>query len=127
MFLNVFRVAIKSISTRVHCRHEHKIRGQGHCNRLRSLFLDDSQLSRDQVLLVCSRSKLCGYSQTQLLLPRRQNLSGASESAAADIQSPREQSAANENLVVSTCGIHRRHRNSALKQKSPATPWNCRG
>jgi hypothetical protein len=81
---------------------------------------------RDQVLLACLRSKLCGYSQTQLLLLRGQNLSEASESAAADIQSPRDQSAANENLVVSTCGIHCRYRNSVPKKKSPATPWNRR-
>ena len=74
----------------------------------------------------CLRSELCGYSQTQLLLLCGQNLSEVSESAAADIQSPREQSAANENLVVSTCGIHCRYRNSVPKKKPPATPWNRR-
>ncbi len=125
-------ISIESTQTGVHCRHNHKIRGQGHYY---TVFVPCSWTTvsyhltqfRDQVLLICLRSKLCGYSQTQLLLLRRQNLSGASESAAADIHSPREQSAANENLVVSTCGIHCCRRKSSPKKKSPATPWYCRG
>ena len=80
-----------------------------------------------QLMASIRRRKLYGYSQTQLRLLRGQNLSEASESAAADIQSPREQTAANENLVVSTYGIHCRYRNSVPKKKSPATPLNCRG